>query len=150
MIKIALFEPEIAGNVGTIMRTCACLGIELHIIEPCGFVFDMKKIKKSALDYIDHVKLFRHNCFGSFYDSQIIQRANSRLVLLTTKAEDSYTNFEFRENDILLFGKESAGVSKEIYDTSCFKIKIPMNEKMRSINLAVAVGILLGKVGACV
>ena len=95
MLKIALFQPDIAGNVGTIMRTCACLGVELHIIEPCGFVFDLPKIRKAALDYIDFVQLFRHNSFDDFYQQQIIQNPQNRLILLTTKSSESYTNFIF-------------------------------------------------------
>ncbi|MFT5703447.1 MAG: tRNA (cytidine/uridine-2'-O-)-methyltransferase, partial [Rickettsiales bacterium] len=102
MLKIALFQPDIAGNVGTIMRTCACLNVELHIIEPCGFVFDMQKIRKSALDYIDHLKLVRHDSFEDFYCDQVAQKPENRLILLTTKSSDSYVDFKFEENDILL------------------------------------------------
>ncbi len=145
MSKIALFEPDIAGNVGAIMRTCACMGIELHIIEPCGFVFDLQKIKKSALDYIDFVQLFRHNSFDDFYQQQIIQNPQNRLILLTTKASDSYTNFNFRENDILLLGRESAGVPDEVASKADAWIKIVMQEKMRSLNVAISAAMVLGE-----
>lgn len=145
MIQLALFEPDIAGNVGTIMRTCACLDVALHIIEPCGFVFDMKKIRKSALDYIDHVKLFRHNSFADFYQNQILNQPQNRLVLLTTKAENSYTNFQFRQNDILLLGKESAGVPNEVANLVNKKIKIEMKNNMRSLNVAITAGMVLGE-----
>jgi tRNA (cytidine/uridine-2'-O-)-methyltransferase len=145
MIKIALFQPDIAGNVGTIMRTCACLGLELHIIEPCGFVFDMQKIRKSALDYIDYVQLFRHNSFEDFYQNQITKNPQNRLVLLTTKTDNSYTDFTFKENDILLLGRESAGIPEEIAHQCQYKITIPMKNQMRSLNIAMAAGIVLGK-----
>ncbi|MFT6077016.1 MAG: tRNA (cytidine/uridine-2'-O-)-methyltransferase [Myxococcota bacterium] len=157
MLKIALFNPDIAGNVGTIMRTCACLNIELHIIEPCGFVFDMQKIRKSALDYIDSVQIFRHNSFDDFYADQIIpsklqnvdldhaQIAKNRLVLLTTKSNDSYTDFQFQENDILLLGRESAGVTDEIAKKADARIKIMMNENMRSLNVAISAAMVLGE-----
>jgi len=145
MIKIALFQPDIAGNVGTIMRTCACLGLELHIIEPCGFIFDMQKIRKSALDYIDYVQLFRHNSFEDFYQNQITKNPQNRLVLLTTKTKNSYTDFAFKENDILLLGRESAGVPEEVAEQCQHKITIPMKNQMRSLNIAMAAGIVLGR-----
>jgi len=145
MIKITLFQPDIAGNVGTIMRTCACLGLELHIIEPCGFIFDMQKIRKSALDYIDYVQLFRHNSFEDFYQNQITKNPQNRLVLLTTKTKNSYTDFVFKENDILLLGRESAGVPEEVAEQCQHKITIPMKNQMRSLNIAMAAGIVLGR-----
>lgn len=145
MIKIALFQPDIAGNVGTIMRMCACFGIELHIIEPCGFVFDMQKIRKAALDYIDHVDLHRHDSFDDFYESEIIKKPQNRLVLLTTKSSDSYTDFEFEKNDILLLGRESAGVPEEVANKANAKIKIMMQEKMRSLNVAISAAMVLGE-----
>jgi tRNA (cytidine/uridine-2'-O-)-methyltransferase len=145
MTKIALFQPDIAGNVGTIMRTCACLDLELHIIEPCGFVFDLQKIRKSALDYIDYVKLFRHNSFEDFYQDQIIKNQQNRLILLTTKTKNSFADFIFQENDILLLGRESAGVTQEVAELCHQKINIPMQNQMRSLNIAMAAGIVLGK-----
>ena len=148
MFKIALFQPDIAGNVGTIMRSCACLDIELHIIEPCGFAFDMKKIKKSALDYIDYVKLFRHNSFDDFYQNQITNQPQNRLILLTTQAKTLYSDFAFSRDDILLLGRESAGVPDEIFDQSHFQIKIQMKNQMRSLNIAIAMAIVLGKMMA--
>lgn len=145
MIKLALFQPDIAGNVGTIMRSCACLDVELHIIEPCGFVFDLQKIRKSALDYIDFVKLFRHHSFEEFYQDQIINQPQNRLILLTTKTNNSYTDFKFKENDILLLGRESAGVPQEVADLINDKIKIAMKNNMRSLNVAITAGIVLGE-----
>ena len=145
MLKIALFQPDIAGNVGTIMRTCACLGVELHIIEPCGFVFDLQKIRKAALDYIDFVQLFRHNSFDDFYQQQIIHNPQNRLILLTTKSSESYTNFIFEENDILLLGRESAGVPNDVAARANARIKIMMQEQMRSLNVAISASMVLGE-----
>ena len=145
MIKIALFEPDIAGNVGTIMRTCACLNIQLHIIEPCGFVFDAQKIKKSALDYINFVQFFRHDSFDDFYDQEIIQKPQNRLIALTTKSQISYTDFNFKKNDILLMGRESAGIPEEFLNKSDAKIKIMMQEGMRSLNVAISAAMVLGE-----
>ncbi|MES2677088.1 MAG: tRNA (cytidine(34)-2'-O)-methyltransferase [Pseudomonadota bacterium] len=145
MLKIALFQPDIAGNVGTIMRTCACLGVELHIIEPCGFVFDLQKIRKAALDYIDFVQLFRHDSFADFYQQQITENPQNRLILLTTKSSESYTNFYFQENDILLLGRESAGVPDEVAAMANARIKIMMQEQMRSLNVAISAAMVLGE-----
>ncbi len=145
MLKIVLFQPDIAGNVGTIMRTCACLGAELHIIEPCGFVFDLQKIRKAALDYIDFVQLFRHDSFDDFYQQQIIQNPQNRLLLLTTKSSISYTDFHFQENDILLLGRESAGVPEEVAVKAHAQIKIMMREQMRSLNVAISAAMVLGE-----
>jgi tRNA (cytidine/uridine-2'-O-)-methyltransferase len=145
MIKIALFQPDIAGNVGTIMRTCACLNVQLHIIEPCGFVFNMQKIRRAALDYIDFVQLFRHHSFAEFYQSQIADGKQNRLVLLTTKTKNSYTNFKFTKNDILLLGRESAGVPDEITNLVKDKVTIPMQNNMRSLNVAISGAMVLGE-----
>ena len=144
MPAIALFEPEIAGNVGTIIRTSACFGTPLHIIEPCGFPFDMRRIKKSALDYIEHVQIVRHNSFASFF-AQEISAKNCRLILATTKGSVDYREFDFRENDIILFGKESAGVPKDVALQASEKIFIPMQNQMRSLNIAISCGIILAR-----
>jgi tRNA (cytidine/uridine-2'-O-)-methyltransferase len=145
MIKIALFQPDIAGNVGTIMRSCACLNAELHIIEPCGFVFDMQKIRRSALDYIDSVKLYRYNSFEEFHQKQINEKPENRLVLLTTKTDLSYADFKFRKNDILLLGRESAGIPDEIADSIECKVKIMMENNMRSLNVAISCAMVAGE-----
>jgi tRNA (cytidine/uridine-2'-O-)-methyltransferase len=143
-IEIALFQPDIAGNVGTIMRMCACLDVKLHIIEPCGFVFDMQKIRKSALDYIDHVQLSRHKNFDSFYAQQV-QKQQKRLVLLTTKAQENCYQFKFQKSDILLLGRESAGVPDEVFAQSHEHIKIDMQNNMRSLNVAICAAMITGE-----
>ena len=144
MPSIALFEPEIAGNVGTIIRTNACFDAPLHIIEPCGFPFDMQRIKKSALDYIEHTKIIRHASFAAFFQTEIIEK-NCRLILATTKGSLDYREFEFKKNDVILFGKESAGVPEYIAAQAHAKILIPMQNKMRSLNIAISCGIILAR-----
>jgi len=144
MPAIALFEPEIAGNVGTIIRTSACFNATLHIIEPCGFPFDMQRIKKSALDYIEHTKIVRHSSFAEFFQTEIIAK-NCRLILATTKGSIDYRKFEFLENDIILFGKESAGVPENVAAQASAKIFIKMQNKMRSLNIAISCGIILAR-----
>ena len=141
MSKIVLFQPEIAGNVGSIIRTCACFDLELYIIEPCGFPFDIQRIKKSALDYFHHVKIFRYTSFKNFCAEKILPN-KSRLVLASTKGDEDYRNFQFTESDYIIFGMESSGVSEEIQKASDHKIFIPMKNQMRSLNLAISCAII--------
>ena len=144
MPAIALFQPEIAGNVGAIIRTCVCFDAKLHILEPCGFPFDMKRIKQSALDYINYAQIIRHNSFDDFFANEILAK-NNRLVLATTKGSQDYRQFNFLENDIILFGQESAGVPDYIASKAHAKIVIPMKNQMRSLNIAISCGIILAK-----
>jgi tRNA (cytidine/uridine-2'-O-)-methyltransferase len=144
MTKIALYQPDIAGNVGTIIRTCVCFDMELHIIEPCGFPFDMQRVKKSALDYIHHAKIFRHASFEDFFNEEI-KGKKQRLVLASTKASTDYRKFKFAENDVLMFGRESAGVPAEVFEKSDERIFIPMKNGMRSLNVAISCGIIAAK-----
>ncbi len=144
MPAIALFEPEIAGNVGTIIRTIACFDAPLHIIEPCGFPFDMQRIKKSALDYIEHAQIIRHVSFAAFLQTEIIEK-NRRLILATTKGSVDYRKFKFEESDVILFGKESAGVPENVASSAHAKIFIPMQNQMRSLNIAISCGIILAR-----
>ena len=145
MAKIVLYHPEIAGNVGSIIRTIACLGGELHIIEPCGFAFDEQKIRRAAMDYFDKIKIYRHDSFADFYQNEVAS-GKSRLILATTKAEQSYHEFKFLKDDFLLFGRESAGVTEEIVSRADGKIKIMMENDARSLNLAVSAAIILAHV----
>jgi len=144
MIQIALYKPEIAGNVGAIIRSCACFDVVLHIIEPCGFPFDMARVRKSALDYIEHTKIIRHSSFEEFFANEI-EAKNQRLILATTKSNKDYRHFEFAQNDIVIFGQESSGVPDFVVKKTYDQIKIPMKNKMRSLNIAVSVGIILSK-----
>jgi len=144
MPKIALYQPDIAGNVGNIIRTCVCFDSELHIIEPCGFPLDMQRVKKSALDYINHAKIFRHASFENFFAQEILQK-NQRLILASTKASIDYRKFVFEKNDVLMLGRESAGVPEEVGSKAHHKIFIPMKNNMRSLNVAISCGIILAR-----
>lgn len=144
MLKIVLFQPEIAENVGAIIRSCACFNAQLHIIEPCGFPFDINRIKRSAMDYINHVEIYRYPSFEIFYQQQILNTQN-RLILATTKAKNDVFNFKFFENDYIIFGKESAGTPDFIHTQTHHKIQIKMQNNQRSLNLAISCSIILAK-----
>lgn len=141
MPKLALYQPDIAGNVGTLIRLCACLDVGLDIIEPCSFPWDERKIRQSALDYYHHVKITRHNDWDHFKS----HNPNSRIVLLTTKTTDSYIDFNFEPGDILLAGSESAGVPEQIHNSADKRITIPMKNGQRSLNIAIASAMILGE-----
>ncbi len=141
MVDIALFQPEIALNVGAQIRLAACMGVGLRIIEPCGFPWNERKIRQSALDYLIHVNYARHNSWQSFKDDTQEQR----VILMTTKASRSYIDFEFKENDILLAGSESAGVPDDIHDAVEARIAIPMQGGLRSLNIVNATSMILGE-----
>ena len=136
-MRIALYEPEIAGNVGAGLRLGACLGVPVDLIEPMGFAWNDARVRRTAMDYIDHVEVTRHNGFAACRNTL----GDARLILFTTKAERSLYNAQFEPNDILLFGRESAGVPAEIADACDLKLKIPTVPGVRSMNLAMAAGI---------
>jgi tRNA (cytidine/uridine-2'-O-)-methyltransferase len=140
-MRIALYEPEIAGNVGAVLRLGACLGVAVDLIEPMGFVWDDKRVRRAAMDYIDHVEVVRHGSFDAF--RQAIGTA--RLVLFTTKATQSPYDFVFRADDVLLFGKESAGVPGGVAGDCNARLRIPIRSEVRSMNLAMAAGLALGE-----
>ncbi len=144
MTKIALYQPDIAGNVGTIIRTAVCFDCELHIIEPCGFPFDMERVKKSALDYIHQARIFRYPSFDDFFKKEISEK-NQRLILATTKGSVDYSTFKFEKNDVLLFGRESAGVPDNVAAQAHHRIFIPMKNNMRCLNVAVSCGIITAR-----
>ncbi|MFM5917360.1 MAG: tRNA (cytidine(34)-2'-O)-methyltransferase [Novosphingobium sp.] len=140
-MHIALYEPEIAGNVGAVLRLGACLGAGVDLIEPMGFAWDDRRVRRAAMDYIDHVEIARHAGFDAF-------RAGlgpARLVLFTTKASQSLYDFAFREDDVLLFGKESAGVPADVAALCDAKLRIPIRAEVRSMNLASAAALVLGE-----
>ena len=139
--KIALFEPDIPQNTAAIIRTCACLGANLEIIEPCGFLLSDKRFKRVVMDYIDEKNIKFHKSFNEFLNS----KENQRIVLMTTKASISYTKFKFDENDTILFGRESAGVPERVHKLIKNRLKIPMKNNKRSLNLATAVAIVLAE-----
>lgn len=140
-MRIALYEPEIAGNVGAVLRLGACLGVAVDLIEPLGFQWDDRRVRRAAMDYIDHVEVARLASFDAFRETL----GSSRLVLFTTKASQSLYDFAFREDDVLLFGKESAGVPVEVSAICDAKLRIPIRAEVRSMNLASAAALVLGE-----
>ena len=139
--KIALYEPDIPQNTAAIIRTCACLGAELEIIEPCGFLISDKRFKRVVMDYMDDKKIKIYQSSEDFFKA----KSDQRVILITTKAKKIYTDFKFKINDTLLFGKESAGVPNKIHKILKQKIKIPMIAKKRSLNLSTSVAIILSE-----
>ncbi len=139
--KIALFEPDIPQNTAAIIRTCACLGAKLEIIEPCGFLISDKRFKRVVMDYMDEKDINFYKSVDIFFKS----KKDQRIILMTTKASISYTNFKFEKNDTILFGRESAGVPEEIHKLLNNKLKIPMESNKRSLNLASSVAIILAE-----
>ena len=139
--KIALFEPDIPQNTGAIIRTCACLGAKLEIIEPCGFLLSDKRFKRVVMDYMDEREIKIYQNSDHFFKS----KKNQRVILMTTKGSVSYTNFKFDVNDTILFGRESAGVTKDIHGLVKNRLKIPMKNDKRSLNIASSVAIILAE-----
>jgi len=140
-VRIALFEPEIAGNVGAVLRLGACMGVAVDLIEPMGFVWNDRRVRRAAMDYIDHVEIARHAGFDAF--QQTI--GARRLVLFTTKATQSAYAFDYRADDVLLFGKESAGVPASVAEACDARVRIPLRAEVRSLNLATATALALGE-----
>ena len=139
--KIALYEPDIPQNTASIIRTCSCLGANLEITEPCGFLFSDKRFKRVVMDYMDteQIKFYKN------YDEFLNSKKNQRIILITTKAIKSYTNFNFKDNDTILFGRERSGVPDKIHKIVDEKLKIPMKINKRSLNLATSVAIVLSE-----
>lgn len=140
-MKIALYQPDIPQNVGAFIRLCACLDVGLEIIEPASFPWDERKIRQSAMDYIDAIQIQRHSSWDVFANAS----AQSRVVLMTTKADAPYTDFEFRADDILLAGSESAGVPQNVHEAAGARVTIPMYGQMRSLNIVNASAMVLGE-----
>ena len=139
--KIALFEPDIPQNTAAIIRTCACLGAKLEIIEPCGFLLNDKRFKRVVMDYMDEKEITFYQSSKDFFNS----KKNQRIILMTTKASVSYAKFKFEKNDTILFGRESAGVPEKVHKILSNKLKIPMENNKRSLNLASSVAIILAE-----
>ena len=139
--KIALYEPDIPQNTAAIIRTCACLGADLEIIEPCGFLFNDKRFKRVVMDYMDKKMIKFYQSSNQFFEL----KENQRIILMTTKSSDSYTSFKFKINDTLLFGRESAGVPDHVHDLIKHRLKIPMMNNKRSLNVASSVAIILSE-----
>ena len=139
--KIALFEPDIPQNTAAIIRTCACLGAKLEIIEPCGFLISDKRFKRVVMDYMDEKDINFYQSAEVFFDN----KQNERIILMTTKASVSYSDFKFKNNDTILFGRESAGVPEKVHRIIKNRLKIPMKNNKRSLNLASSVAIILAE-----
>ena len=139
--KIALFEPDIPQNTAAIIRTCACLGAKLEIIEPCGFLLNDKRFKRVVMDYMNEKDIKFYKSSVDFFKF----KKNQRIILMTTKASVSYTEFKFDKNDTILFGRESAGVPGNVHKIVKDKLKIPMKNNKRSLNIATSVAIILAE-----
>jgi tRNA (cytidine/uridine-2'-O-)-methyltransferase len=142
-MRIALYEPDIPQNTGTILRLCACLGIEAHIIEPAGFPVTDRAFRRAGMDYLDRVSLTRHGSFAAFEQWRARERLS--LVLLTTAAERSYLEHTFSADQVLLFGRESAGVPEAVHKAADVRLRVPMRPGMRSINVAIAAAMVAGE-----
>jgi tRNA (cytidine/uridine-2'-O-)-methyltransferase len=142
-LRIALYQPDIPGNTGTILRLAACLGLGVDIIEPAGFEISDRNLKRAGMDYLASVSLVRHVNFERFEDWR--RDSGRRLVLASTKAAERYTDFAYRPDDILLFGRESAGVPEPVHDRADARVLIPMVEGQRSINVAMSAAMIAGE-----
>ncbi|MEO1167387.1 MAG: tRNA (cytidine(34)-2'-O)-methyltransferase [Pseudomonadota bacterium] len=139
-MRIALYQPDIAGNVGTILRTASCLGVQVDIIEPCGFPFSDRKLKRAGMDYAAAADVSRHADWDAFRESR-----SGRLVLLTVSGGTPLPDARFTPDDILVMGSESAGVPGHVHDAAALQVRIPMRDGFRSLNVAIAAGIALGE-----
>ena len=137
-MHIALYKPDIPQNTAAIIRLCSCLDLKLHIIEPCGFNLNDSRFKRVVMDYMGYSKIFKYEDYNIFLNKNL----KSRIILMTTKAKKSYHKFKFKKDDILLFGRESAGVPKTLHENVKNKLKIPMNKKTRSLNVVVSIAIV--------
>ena len=142
-MRLALYQPDIPQNTGTILRMAACLGVSVDIIGPAGFDFSDRAMKRAGLDYLDNVELHKHASFASFETWR--RKEGLRTVLATTKASQSYTKFSYRSNDIIMLGRESAGVPENVSDVADELVVIPVREGLRSLNVAVAAAMIVGE-----
>ena len=141
MFNIALYQPDIPQNTAAIIRLCSCFDTTLEIIEPCGFHLDDKRLKKVAIDYLDKIKITTYKSYENF----LVKKKNSRVILMSTKAEKNYNNFKFKPKDTLLFGRESEGVPRIVHNKSYQRLKIPLKNNARSLNIGIAVAITLSE-----
>lgn len=142
-MEIALYQPDIPGNVGAILRLGACFGVPVHVIEPCGFAFSAREVRRSGMDYADKVEIIRHPDWENFL--AVTRERNQRIALLTTKGATKLPAVTFSQEDILLFGCESKGVPEEVHGEADLRVVIPMRPGLRSLNVAVSAGIALAE-----
>jgi tRNA (cytidine/uridine-2'-O-)-methyltransferase len=140
---IALYEPDIPQNTGTILRLGACLGVAVHIVGPAAFPANEKAFRRAGLDYLDHVSVVNHVSFGTFEDWR--KQEGRRIVLLSTKASNAHVDLTYRESDVLLCGRESAGVPEEVHRAADARVRVPMRQDLRSLNVAVSLAMVLGE-----
>ena len=141
MFYIALYQPDIPQNTAAIIRLCSCFDTTLEIIETCGFYLGDKRLKRVAMDYLNKSKIITNSSYEKF----LINKKNSRIILMTTKAKKNYNNFKFNRKDTLLFGRESEGVPKKVHNNSFQRLKIPLKKNARSLNIGMAVAITLSE-----
>ena len=139
LVNLVLFQPEIPQNTGAIIRLCSCLGVPMEIIEPCGFILDDKRLRRVAMDYIMKNEIIRHKSWEIFYNKK--KKSKKRLILFTTKANKNFRNFNFNNEDLLLFGNESSGVPETVRNEVDESVKIPICEGARSLNISMSVAI---------
>ena len=144
-MRIAIFQPDIPQNLGALLRVSACLNVSLDIIEPCGFPFSEKKLKRTAMDYISHANFRTFIDYQEFRDQQQKEKPNSRVILLTTKGKNNYLDFRFQKNDSLLLGRESAGVPPYVHESVDNSVTIEMPGKGRSLNVVVSCVMVLSE-----
>lgn len=142
-MRLALYQPDIAQNTGTILRLAACMGVPVSLIAPAGFDMSHRALRRAGLDYLQHVTLDRHTSFGAFVED--MRSAGTRIVLLTSHAVTPYTGFAFERGDVLLLGRESAGAPEEVHACADARVTIPMRPGLRSLNVAVAAAMVLGE-----
>lgn len=140
-MRLALFQPDIAQNAGTILRLAACFGVAVDVIEPCGFAFDERRFRRAGMDYLDRVELRRHSSWAAYAR----ERGPGRLVLLTTRGDVPHSTFSFRPDDTLMVGQEGAGVPPEVHAAADARIRVPMAAGLRSLNVALAAAVVLGE-----
>ena len=143
MPDIALYQPDIPQNTGTLLRLAACMDVTLHLIEPAGFPLSDRALKRAGMDYIERAKLQRHMDWESFREWQLAEKR--RLILMTTKGSRPYTQFAFKKDDLILMGRESSGVPEDVHQVTDARLLIPMKNGMRSLNMAVSTGMVLGE-----
>jgi tRNA (cytidine/uridine-2'-O-)-methyltransferase len=142
-MRIALYEPDIPQNTGTILRLCACLGLEAHIVEPAGFPVTDRAFRRAGMDYLDQVALVRHGSFAAFEDWR--RRERLKLVVLTTAATHSYLDHRFEPGQVLLFGRESAGLPQAVHEAADARLRVPIRPPLRSLNVAMAAAMVAGE-----
>ena len=144
-MRLALFEPDIPGNAGTLLRTAACLGIPVDVIEPAGFLLTDRHFRRAGMDYLERVVLARHASWDAFLAAWETQRETGRLVLLTTRGDTAYSQFRFEGKDALVVGRETGGVPEAVHQAVDARLRVPMVPGMRSLNVAVAAAMVMGE-----